>query len=224
MPHFRLWSRKKAKADVPQSHATSSRSRSGEQKLEAPGLANAPELPSKITSADHHSPVGDQPEDLWDRAYELLRHDASTRKLVENYERVLLSELGISHNLPGLSSNIEDYNREKQLSSLVSKKLQVVEEARWKFHVGDRTVEVKPEIDRIIKAVLFAKDFISSAVSSEPHAALAWTGVCVLLPVCGWTFFAGFYWARFLDAQTMSCEAFTSLSGSTINILARSEQ
>ena len=27
------------------------------------------------------------------------------------------------------------------------------------------------------------KDFVSSAINAEPHAALAWAGVCVLLPV-----------------------------------------
>ncbi len=31
--------------------------------------------------------------------------------------------------------------------------------------------------------MLFAKDFVSSAASAEPHAALAWAGVSILLPL-----------------------------------------
>lgn len=34
-----------------------------------------------------------------------------------------------------------------------------------------------------MKIIVSVKDFVSSAVSSEPHAALAWAGVCVFLPV-----------------------------------------
>jgi hypothetical protein len=62
--------------------------------------------------------------------------------------------------------------REERLVALVSKKLQAVE-----------TSFVRDQVDRVAKVVIAAKDFIASAVSAEPHAALAWAGVCVLLPV-----------------------------------------
>lgn len=74
-------------------------------------------------------------------------------------------------------------DKEKQLSALIVKRLQIVEDARWKFEVGNQTIEVKAQVDRIVKTVVFAKDFVSSALSSDPHAALAWAGVCVLMPV-----------------------------------------
>lgn len=99
------------------------------------------------------------------------------------YEDILASELDdgtiLSHGPAGPAG----LGKQKQLSALVSKKLQAVEDARWKFNVRDETVEVKPQVDRVVKAVLLAKEYISSAASSEPHAALAWTGVCLLLPV-----------------------------------------
>lgn len=44
-------------------------------------------------------------------------------------------------------------------------------------------MDVSGGFDQAVKIVVAAKEFVSSAVSSEPHAALAWAGVCVFLPV-----------------------------------------
>lgn len=47
------------------------------------------------------------------------------------------------------------------------------------------TAQGKPtaNFDRAVKVILSVKGFISEAVSAEPHAALAWAGVCIFLPV-----------------------------------------
>ena len=73
--------------------------------------------------------------------------------------------------------------RGRNMLALVRKKVKAVDDARWKFQLGERSVELKTQVDRIVKAIPFAKDFISPAVSAEPHAALAWAGVCMLLPL-----------------------------------------
>jgi len=125
-----------------------------------------------------------QPQDLWDRAYRLLRDDKVTEKLLKNYEQILLSEVKDGNTSQNLPDNLEGFDKQKHLSALVAEQLQIMDNERWNFHVGNETVEVKAQFDRVVKFVLFAKDFVSSAVSSDPHAALAWTGVCVLLPVC----------------------------------------
>ena len=49
--------------------------------------------------------------------------------------------------------------------------------------VAGRKIVLQEQVNRIIRVIMFAKDFVSSAVNAEPHAALAWTGVCMLLPV-----------------------------------------
>ncbi|KAL9076312.1 MAG: hypothetical protein Q9161_001028 [Pseudevernia consocians] len=122
------------------------------------------------------------PRDLWDRAYDLLMENEDGRKLMGSYEKVLLPEV-LDKDVPVQASNsLAGFDKEKRMSELIIKKLDIVEKARWTFNVGDKTVEVKAQVDRIVKAVLYAKDFVSSAVGSEPHAALAWAGVCVLLP------------------------------------------
>ena len=124
-----------------------------------------------------------RPDDLWDRAYEVLCKDNDSRKLMNAYEKILLSELKNDHSFPAVAEDIGTSTRERYMLALVEKKVKVVEDARWNFQLGERTIEVKTQIDRIVKAILFAKDFVSSAVSTEPHAALAWAGVCMLLPL-----------------------------------------
>ena len=125
----------------------------------------------------------DQPHDLWDRAYEVLREDKESRKLMDAYEKILLSELKDDHSFPAVAEGTGTSMRRRNMLALVRKKVKAVDDARWKFQLGERTVELKTQVDRIVKAILFAKDFVSSAVSAEPHAALAWAGVCMLLPL-----------------------------------------
>ena len=70
------------------------------------------------------------------------------------------------------------------MSSLVEKKLAIMNKERWRFQVGDKSVEFRQQVDRIVKVILVAKDFISSVASIDPiHAGLPWAGVCMLLPV-----------------------------------------
>src|SRR5580704_11914256 len=78
---------------------------------------------------------------------------------------------------------IEGRERELQLEKLVDVKRRAVEEARRKLTIGSETYIIKEKVDKIVSAIIFAKDFITAAASLEPHAALAWAGVSVLLPV-----------------------------------------
>ena len=89
------------------------------------------------------------------------------------YEKVLQADLG-GTNPPYVftSENISD--RQSWLSSLVTKKLKQVDDDSWRFQLEERTVEFKAQVDRMVKAVVFAKDFVSSVAGTEPHAALAY--------------------------------------------------
>ena len=74
--------------------------------------------------------------------------------------------------------------REKQMSALVDKKLEAMNKKQWRVRMCSRSVQIREQVDRIVKVVLVAKDFISSAASMDPlHAGLPWAGVCMLLPV-----------------------------------------
>ena len=128
-------------------------------------------------------PAEEEPADLWDRAYKALQNDKDSAKLIKSYEKILQAYLEgpAAVDLATLGSS----ERQKQMSLLVTKKLEAMDEAQWKFHVGDKEIVVREQLDHIVKGVLFAKDFVAQAVklSSDPHAAVAWAGVCLLLPV-----------------------------------------
>ena len=121
--------------------------------------------------------------DLWDRAYGLLEKESS-KDLLEKYEQVLLSELHDEQPTAQTSICLAGFDKERQMLKLIAKKINIVEKARRYVNIGEETVEINAQVDRIVKAVLHAKDFVSNAASSDPHVALAWTGVCMLLPVC----------------------------------------
>jgi hypothetical protein len=74
-------------------------------------------------------------------------------------------------------------NREEELQKLVDRKLQDMQNSRLKITVSGKEVVVKEKVSKIVHGILSAKRFIGSAVSAEPHAALAWAGVLIVLPV-----------------------------------------
>lgn len=115
--------------------------------------------------------------DLWDEAYEALRGTHS--KLVEQYEE---SVMRINQDNTHLAPN-GSLARQEQLSAFITKRLDSIEKDQTGFTMAGRKVVLHERFDKFIRIVMFAKDFVSSAVNGEPHAALAWAGVCVLLPV-----------------------------------------
>ena len=125
----------------------------------------------------------DPPDDLWDQAYRLLQGDSNGKNSLARYEEILASELGDDERHQTVPIHLKGLAKEKQLAALVSKKLQVMENSRWKLRFRNETIEIRAQAERIVKTVVFAKDFVSSAASSEPHAALAWAGVSLFLPV-----------------------------------------
>jgi hypothetical protein len=147
--------------------------------------------------------------DLWDRAYEMLR--SRGKSLMEKYEKILDDELrasisskavfgavtsvGMSVGLKGesLSPNTTDAAttlavlgtpaRQEQMKSLVQQKIKKYEDSAWKLKVGSKSVVIRDQTEKFVNAIILAKSFVDSVVASDPHVALAWTGVCILLPV-----------------------------------------
>jgi hypothetical protein len=78
---------------------------------------------------------------------------------------------------------VGDADRQVQLQNLVDRKLQDVQKAQLKITVSGKEVVVREQVRKVVHAILSAKDAIGSAVTAEPHAALAWAGVLVILPV-----------------------------------------
>lgn len=141
-------------------HAIATSSSSLDISLQSLRLNNA-ELPNEAEFSNIS-----REHDLWDRAFDALR--ARDEKLVAKYERHLPREAArpTVGQLPGAQ-------RETQLQGYISDKLTSQEKSGKLRDLGDKA----------IKIIIFAKGFIADVVSTDPHASLAWTGVCLLLPV-----------------------------------------
>lgn len=113
------------------------------------------------------------PCNRWERAYAVLQTSKDSKKCIAQYERILSQEILNDQDAPLLVA-MKTKECQQQVSALAHKKLKEAERSRSELH---------HPIDRIVKSVLFFKDFVSSAVSCEPHAALAWARVCIFLPV-----------------------------------------
>jgi len=121
-------------------------------------------------------------EDLWDIAYENLRE--SQKKLILEYEKALAKESATKATSTFNFDNAKGLGRETQMADLVKERLKAIDDSKWRLKVGSKTVVIQEQIDRFVKVATFAKDFVSSIVASTPQGAIAWAGVCVLLPVC----------------------------------------
>ena len=87
-------------------------------------------------------------------------------------------------NAPCNRGDKDPLKREKQMFTLVEEKLASMNDNRWRIEMCGRSVEIREQVDRMIKVILVAKDFITPFANLDPvHAGLPWAGVCMLLQV-----------------------------------------
>ena len=110
---------------------------------------------------------------LWALAYEDLR--VTNPELVERFNDCL----GISI----VSDKVKGESADPSIERIVQKALQELEQAKNAKKHLDKTSPVRKCFEQTIKVVSASKDYISSVVSVNPYAALAWTGISLLLPV-----------------------------------------
>ena len=110
-------------------------------------------------------------EKLWKQAFEKLEQQDSDLALA------------ISSQVFGITgvSAVDDPG---QLADAISKKLVQRDEKRWVVHIVGKPIKIREQFEKILKFILWADDFVACIVRDEPHAALAWAGVSLLLPVC----------------------------------------
>jgi hypothetical protein len=69
------------------------------------------------------------------------------------------------------------------LPNIVQDNIINIERSRWKVKVAGKEVMVRKEILRVVNTIVSVKEATTAAVTTEPHAALAWAGVLLLLNV-----------------------------------------
>ncbi|KAK6815870.1 hypothetical protein RU639_009205 [Aspergillus parasiticus] len=121
-------------------------------------------------------------KDLWSEAYKKLHSDNAS--LIESYEKVLLATETETDQMVGRSpTKQEETDRQKRIQNLVFCRLQDMEQGRFNIPRRSRQGVIGDYVRRTVHGILFAKDFVTAAISAEPHAALAWAGVVMVLPL-----------------------------------------
>lgn len=135
---------------------------------------------SEMTVAKRNPSAG---KGLWLEAYDELR--GRNDDLVSAFEKILASSSASEALTPSSKDKEQHVPTEAQLNDLVNDKLSYMNERQWRISLGNKSIEVRTQVDRILKIVTVAKDFGSSLASLDPiHAGLPWAGVCLLLRVC----------------------------------------
>lgn len=111
---------------------------------------------------------------LWKHAYEALKVRDS--ELITEYERQIASEIDHTVATPPTSG-------QGLIEGIVRKKLDDRETSQLVVHLGKEPIKVREQGEKIIKFILWSSSFISAAVIAQPYAALAWSGVSILLSV-----------------------------------------
>ena len=146
-----------------------------------PRAANAATSNLQVENLADHTSAGVSTgtrRDLWEEAYDKLRK--ASPHLVAHFEGSI-GQMGLD-NLQ--LAPIGSFARQEQLSLVIGRRLETTERQRIRFTVADREIVLQEQMNKTGRIVTLAKNFISSSgVCVEPHAALAWAGVCMLLPV-----------------------------------------
>lgn len=117
---------------------------------------------------------------FWNRAYDDLKKDDDTAKLIGSYIKTLTEVLEAEHKIPSgtdTKAELEDpAKRQEFMTMLVEKgKAKVAKASKITTRVGD-----------FVEAILLVKPIGDWAISNIPHAApaaLPWAGVCAALQV-----------------------------------------
>ena len=113
-----------------------------------------------------------KPEDLWEQAFDVL--ELREPDLMRAY-KLLLTPIRANLTDPSLSPEV--------IERIVKSKLEDREANQLVINLGKTSVKVREQGEKVIKFILWSKDIVSQALSAQPYAALAWSGVSILLPV-----------------------------------------
>lgn len=120
-------------------------------------------------------------DDTWALAFKLAQERES--KLMLAYEEYLLS-------LQDDNAASGDLSTPEFIKSIVERTMEDNEKKMWRvtLYVADIEVKVHVQVERLTKFLLWSESIVKAAVSHQPYAALAWSGVSLLLPVCSLDF------------------------------------
>ncbi|KAK5635856.1 hypothetical protein RRF57_011568 [Xylaria bambusicola] len=130
---------------------------------------------TKETLASTSVPIFDAPpikteNEAWAVAYE--KFAAREEELAEDYRTHLATAAGsqCAHS-NWAESAVEKFQTDR-------------ENKQWHFNFLGKDINVRAQAEKLIKILIWSNGIVKDALSAQPYAALAWSGVSMLLPVC----------------------------------------
>lgn len=112
--------------------------------------------------------------DPWHWAYEIVQERED--ELMADYKKHLAS--------PGVDAAASaDISTLRSVESIVNKLWEDREKKQWRVSLLGKDIKVRKQAERLTKFLLWSDPIVKTAVSAQPYAALAWSGVSLLLPV-----------------------------------------
>ncbi|KAF3491527.1 uncharacterized protein GIQ15_01044 [Arthroderma uncinatum] len=136
-----------------------------------PSLLGAPAEPPASDAAPLPTSDG---EGLWARAYKLVQNREPD--LMEDYATYLAS-------LQGHGATVADFTTSKSVESIVTQLLENRKKKQWRIQPLGKEVIIREQVEKLAKFILFVEPVVIKALSSQPYAALAWSGDSILLPL-----------------------------------------
>jgi hypothetical protein len=112
--------------------------------------------------------------DPWARAYELFQ--TREAELMADYQTHLTS-------LRGDAVTSVDLDTPPSVESIVKTLLEDREKKAWRVSILGKDIKIRKQAERLAKFLLWSDPIVQKALSAQPYAALAWSGVSLLLPV-----------------------------------------
>jgi ankyrin repeat protein len=110
--------------------------------------------------------------DVWKLAYDKFRAEGPQELLV-----------GYNTHVLGSAAVDTDLSSRESIETALDKLLKDRENRQWKVSILGRDVNIRAQVVRLTKILEWSDPLVKSAVSTQPYAALAWSGVSLLLPL-----------------------------------------
>jgi hypothetical protein len=109
--------------------------------------------------------------DLWKSAFDKFREEEPD--LLGDYDHHVFGATAVN---AGLASR-------EAIETALSKLLEDREKKQWKISVLSHDIKIRAQVERVVGILKWADPLVKDALSTQPYAALAWSGVSLLLPV-----------------------------------------
>ncbi|SPO03478.1 uncharacterized protein DNG_06161 [Cephalotrichum gorgonifer] len=117
--------------------------------------------------------------DPWKRAYQILQEREN--ELLADYTRHLASLQGETSAAADLDTPFLETPR--SVESIVERLLENRDKKQWRISLLGKEIKIREQTERLAKFFLWSDPVIKNALSAQPYAALAWSGVSLLLPL-----------------------------------------